>query len=151
MTGPFFDTGTALKLVVEEPLSPAVREFVAERRVPVPYSRLIEVEMENALQALCFRGEISGRQLAAAKDLIGDLVREGRFRRVDLSLDRIAEETYTLAGEVTLKTGCRTLDLMHVATAKLLGSSEFVSTDRRQLKAADLCGLRTVSIAPPPL
>lgn len=39
MTGPFFDTGVALKLVIEEPLSPVVRGFVTKRRVPVPFRR----------------------------------------------------------------------------------------------------------------
>ncbi len=146
MTGPFFDTGIALKLVVEEPLSPLVREFLSKRRVAVPFSRLMEIEMVNALQALAFRKDISGDQLAGARGLIAELVREGRFRRIDLSLDRIASETLSLAPVITSKTGCRTLDLMHVATAKLLGSSEFVSTDKRQIDAARLCGLSAVNL-----
>lgn len=146
MTGPYFDTGVALKLVIEEPLSPVVREFVAKQRIPVPFSRLIEVEIENALQALLFRREITGAQLAGARGLVEGLVRKGQFQRVDLSLDKIATETLSLAPIVTSKTGCRTLDLMHVATAKLLGGSEFVSTDRRQIQAAKLCGLRTINL-----
>ena len=145
MNRPFFDTGVALKLVVEEPMSAAVRAFVAARRVPVPFSRLIEVEIENALQALFFRGAITGGQLAGARSLLGSLVRKGQFRRVELSLDKIAAETLSLAPLVTSKTGCRTLDLMHVATAKLLGAGEFVSTDKRQIAAAAVCGLQVVN------
>jgi hypothetical protein len=146
MTGPFFDTGVALKLVIEEPLSTVARDFVVKRRTAVPVSRLVELEMENALQALAFRKAITATQLAGARRLIAALVREGRFRRIDLSLDRIAAETLSLAPVVTLKTGCRTLDLMHVATAKLLGSGEFVSTDQRQLKAAALCGMGVIQL-----
>jgi len=149
MTGPFFDTGVALKLVIEEPLSPVVREFVARRRVPVPFSRLIEVEIENALQALLFRQEITGEQLAGARALVAGLVRRGQFQKIDLSLEKIATETLSLASVVTSQTGCRTLDLMHVATAKLLGVGEFVSTDKRQIKAAKLCGLHTVDLEAP--
>lgn len=54
--GPFFDTGVALKVVVSEPLSRRVLDFVKKRRAPVPISRLIELEMETALKAMAFRG-----------------------------------------------------------------------------------------------
>lgn len=137
------------ELVIEEPLSPVVRGFVAKRRVPVPLSRLIEVEVENALQALLFRQKITEEQLAGARGLVARLVRKGQFQRVDLSLDKIATETLSLAPVVTAKAGCRTLDLMHVATAKLLGASEFVSTDKRQIEAAKMCGLHTISLEMP--
>jgi predicted nucleic acid-binding protein len=147
MSGPFFDTGVALKLVVREPLSATARAYVAKRGVSVPFTRLIELEMETALQALCFRGEITGPQLAAARALIAEMVKEGKFRRVDLSLDQIASESLSLSPLITAKTGCRTLDLMHVCTAKLLCASEFVSTDKRQLKAARFAGLRAVDLS----
>jgi predicted nucleic acid-binding protein len=146
VTGLIFDTGVVLKLVVEEPLSPVVRKFVEIRQVAIPISRLVELEMENALQALCFRGRIHPVQLAAAKQLIRELFLAGRFRRIGLSLDKIAAETLALAPEITRATGCRTLDLMHVATAKLLDAVEFVSTDKRQLKAAAACGLKTLDL-----
>jgi predicted nucleic acid-binding protein len=146
MTGPFFDTRLVLKLIVEEALSPHMRRFVEKRKVAVPFSRLIELETENALQALRYRETISDGQLAQARRLVVSLVSEGRFVRISLSLDLIAQETMSLAPLVTAQTGCRTLDLMHVATAKLLTASEFVSTDKRQLQAAALCGLKGVDL-----
>ncbi|CAN5157200.1 hypothetical protein BH20VER2_BH20VER2_16710 [soil metagenome] len=36
--------------------------------------------------------------------------------------------------------------IMHVATARLLGAAEFVSTDLRQIKAAKILGLRTINL-----
>jgi predicted nucleic acid-binding protein len=65
---------------------------------------------------------------------------------MDLSLDRIAAEALSLASVVTPVTCCRTLDLMQVATAKLLGVREFVSTDKRQIEAAKLCGLEVINL-----
>ena len=147
MSGPFFDTSAALKLVVAEPLSARVQTYVAKCGDPVPFTRLIELEMETALQALFFRGEIDGLQLSAARALIVEMVNDGKFRRIDLSLDQIASESLSLSALITAKTGCRTLDLMHVSTAKLLRSSEFVSTDKRQLKAAEIAGLRAVDLS----
>lgn len=146
MSSSYFDTGVAIKLVISEPLSGWVLNFVRSRNLAVPFTSLIELEIENALQALWFRREITDDQLLGSRKLVSNLVREGRFRRIDLSLDEIAAETLSLAPLVTSKTGCRTLDLMHVATAKLLLADEFVSTDKRQIEAAKKCGLRIVPV-----
>jgi predicted nucleic acid-binding protein len=146
MTEMFFDTGVVLKLVIEEPLSPLTRAFVIRRGVPVPLSLLIELEIENALQALRFRREITAEQLAGSRGLVTEMIRRGRFEKIDLSLDEIGREAFSLVPLVTAKTGCRTLDLMHIATAKLLGACEFVSTDKRQIEAAKLCGFKIVNL-----
>ena len=142
----FLDTGLVLKLIVEEPLSPVVRSFLERRSVPVPFSKLIEVETENALQAMTFRKDITPAQLVKCRAMVASLVGEGRFQKVPLSLDVIVAEALNLSPIVTALTGCRTLDLMHVATARLLDSEEFVSTDKRQLRAAEVCGLNVVDL-----
>jgi hypothetical protein len=48
---------------------------------------------------------------------------------------------------VTVGTGCRTLDLMHLVSAKLLGYSEFVTIDQRQAAGARLAGLSVIDPA----
>lgn len=123
-----------------------MREFVGRRRVPVLFGRLVELEIQCALHALVFRRQITGGQLAEARELVRHLVDKGQFRKVEVSLDSIAAETLALAPVCTAKTGCRTLDLMHVATAKLLGVGEFVTTDQRQIAAARICKLRTINL-----
>jgi predicted nucleic acid-binding protein len=143
----FLDTGLVLKLLVEESLSPVVRRFLEKRRVAVPFPKLIEVEVENTLQAMLFRADISSVQLLKCRDLVYSLIAEGRFLKIPLSLDVIAAEALTLSPVVTAQTGCRTLDLMHVATAKLLGAAKFVSTDKRQLRAAEVCGLKILDLS----
>lgn len=147
MSGPFFDTGVALKLVVREPLSDQAQAYVAKRRIAVPTTSLVELEMATAIQALAFRGEMTDEEAASALLLVEQLHREGKFHRVALSLDEMAAESLRLAPVVTSRTGCRTLDLLHIAAARLLGSSHFVSTDKRQLKAASLAGLQAVDLA----
>jgi len=51
MSQPYFDTGLVFKLIVEEPLSAVFQKWLETRGVPVPYTRLIELEVENTLQA----------------------------------------------------------------------------------------------------
>lgn len=146
MISHYFDTGVAIKLVIEEPLSAKVLAFVEKRTLPIPFSMLLELETENTLHALHFRKEITTRQLAGARNLTSLMLKSGRFLSIAISMDRIAQETLSLVPLVTVKTGCRTLDLMHVATAKILKATHFVSTDRRQLAAARLCGLQATNL-----
>lgn len=147
--GSFFDTGVALKLIVSEPLSGTVLSYVKKRKVSLPVTRLIELEMETALNAMVFREHITSAQLATAKDLLTELTKDGKFLPVGLSLDEITAESLRLSPSITRKTGCRTLDLMHIASARLLGCKEFVSSDQRQLRAAKLAGLNPVDLAKP--
>lgn len=72
---------------------------------------------------------------------------EGKSAAVGLSLDEIATESLRFSPSITLKNGCRTLDLMHIATARLLGCGEFVSSDQRPLKAAKIAGLKAIDLS----
>lgn len=147
--GPFFDTSVALKLVLAEPLSAKVLAFVKRRRLTIPTTRLVELEMETALNALAFRGAITSAELKSSRALIEELKVEGKFISTGISLDDIAPESLRLSPRIASKTGCRTLDLMHIASALLLGCPEFVSTDQRQLKAAKLAGLKAIDLSKP--
>ena len=146
MTQPYLDTGLVVKLIVEEPLSARVREFLKRRAVAVAYPRLIEIEPVNTLHAKRFREEITPAELKQCLALVGDLLNEGRFFRPSLSLDDVALESLHMLPAITTSTGCRTLDLMHVASAKLLGWREFVSSDQRQLQAAAKANLKVVDM-----
>ena len=42
--------------------------------------------------------------------------------------------------------GCRSLDILHCAAAKVLNATEFISTDARQKKLATTMGLNLVTI-----
>lgn len=146
MTQPYLDTGLVVKLIVPEPLSEKVREFLQRRAVAVAYTRLIEIETVNTLHAKRFRKEITPSQLKHCLALIEELLAEGRFFRPSLSLDEVAMETLRELPANTAATGCRTLDMMHVASAKVLGWREFVASDQRQLRAAAKAGLKVVEI-----
>jgi predicted nucleic acid-binding protein len=142
----YFDTGLVLKLVVKEPLSSKVHEFLSARRLPVLYPLLLQLEFRNALHAKLHRGEITPPQLAACLEMESDFLAEGRFQRVELDMGRIFLATMRMIPSATASTGCRTLDLLHIATAQFCGASEFVTGDARQAKAACFCGLDVVEI-----
>lgn len=146
MNQPYLDTGLVLKLVVNEPLSDVLHKWLQKRCIPVPYTRLIELELENTLQAKCFRKEIEASQIKGCQKLVATLLAEGRFFRPELLADDVMLEALELTPKVTPLTGCRTLDLLHVASAMKLGYKEFVTTDKRQSAAANLLGLAVTEI-----
>lgn len=141
MSGPYLDTGLVLKLIIDEPLSAKVAGWLAQKGAPVPYTRLVEVELENTLHAKHFRKEITAKQLKGAQGFVRDLLMEGKFFRPDLSLETVVLEALEAMPKTTLNTGCRTLDLLHVVSGTILGCSEFVTSDKRQAEAARTYGL----------
>ena len=144
----YLDTGLVLKLLVEEPLSPVVRAYLTKERAPVWFTKIIALEVENTLQAMRFRRQLTPTQLRKTQTLLGELCDEGKLCHTPLSLDAISEEMLRLTPTITSRTGCRTLDLLHIAAARLLPSPVFVSTDKRQLAGAKLGGLSTVDLSP---
>jgi predicted nucleic acid-binding protein len=148
MTPLYLDTGLVLKLIVNEPLSTTVRDHLTKHRTPIWFTRIIALEVENTLHALRFRKQLNAAEVEAARALVAQLGDEGKFVTPPLSMDAIADEMLRLAPTITAKTGCRTLDLMHVAAAKLLKAPRFISTDKRQLSAARLAGLKVTNLSP---
>ena len=63
-----------------------------------------------------------------------------------LSWGRLFFDTIRMISGATVSTGCRTLDLLHIATTRQCDASEFVTGDARQVKAARFCGLNVVEI-----
>ena len=56
----------------------------------------------------------------------------------------IFAEAVNLAEKHTGAIGCRSLDILHCAAAKVLAATEFISTDGRQGKLAVAMGLNLV-------
>jgi len=58
---------------------------------------------------------------------------------------RVLVDAQTYATNHTPTIGCRTLDILHVAAAKLIGTTDFCTFDTRQSGLAGRLGLVAVS------
>ena len=144
----YFDTGVLVKSYVREIDSPAAVALIEAAGDPVWFSHLHAVELPNAIRLKRFRREITPAQEAAALDAL----------RADLNSCRLARPHYDLATafiraeQLSAKhsghVGCRSLDILHVATALEAACAEFVSFDERQRKIAAAEGLK---VLPPKL
>jgi predicted nucleic acid-binding protein len=69
---------------------------------------------------------------------------EGLLLRRTVDWTAALAEARRLAEAHTAATGCRTLDLLHIAIARQWDCTEFLSLDDRQLRTAKAAGLAVV-------
>ncbi len=124
---------------------------VREQGLVLPVTRLLRMELTNALQRLIYEARngtqgicISPESALAARGSFDDELAKGEgleWRHVPDDTLELAFET--LAYRHTAKEGFRTYDILHVASALLLGCDTFWSFDARAKQLAKLEGLKT--------
>lgn len=103
-------------------------------------------ELVNSIALAVFRHDITHEAgQAALADLDEDL-RAGRLFPADLLWRRALELTTELSRTKTTTLGTRTLDVLHVASAVVLGCRRFVTYDERQAALGRTVKLRIVRL-----
>jgi predicted nucleic acid-binding protein len=144
--GTYFDTCALVPLYVAELLSETITSFLVSRDEAVSFSWLHQLELENAIRLKEFRGEISESLCRTTLHKIRADVELGRLALRPVDWVGAFGSARRMSERVTGKTGCRSLDLMHVAVAVQWGCRVFVTADSRQLAAARLAGLSGVDL-----
>jgi predicted nucleic acid-binding protein len=139
----YWDTSCVIKLYCRESDSDTFLDKVASAGEPLKSSSLVEAELFFALQQKWLRQETSG---ATPEDLFGKFlsdVRLGRIHLLPVGADVIEEsrEVARLCLAAQPVRLLRTLDGLHLATARLLSCDRVVTTDDRMKAAATLLGL----------
>ena len=136
----YLDTSALLKLYIREDGSEQVQAAVEAQDDPLPVWELQEMELINALRLKVFWKEITAAQAERQIDLLDQRKARGfyyfpKIRRAELHAD-----FRTLSAE-TPQSGCRTMDILHVACALQLGAKRFLGFDKRQRDLARTAGL----------
>lgn len=140
----YADTGFLLSLHLSESTSAAASATMAGIREPLPVTRLVALEFRNALRLGVFRQRFSESQRAAVWRAFTDDIRGGLLERLEEDAAAVFSEAKALCDGFTATTGVRTLDLLHVAAARVLGRTQFLSFDRRQRDPAAASGLKVL-------
>lgn len=146
----YADTGFVVTLYKLEITSERAAALMAKQTQSVCMSQLGEVEFTNALQLAVFRKKLTPREAILKKRLFQEDVANGIFTIVPVPVATLFTKTTELADRHSARLGTRSLDLMHIAAALLLGAETFFSFDERQLKAAKAEGLKTKPSQRPP-
>jgi predicted nucleic acid-binding protein len=126
-------------------------EELRRERAKLPITRLLRLEMTNALQRLVYESRhgtqgirVSAETALAAHGNFNEELEAGEFLEKRAIADDVFESEFeALAYRYTANEGFRTYDIMHVAAALVLECDTFWSFDTRAKKLASLAGLRT--------
>ncbi len=135
----YLDTGCLVKLYYPEANSASVVAAVAGETIAL--TELHALELTTALQAKVFRGEATPEQAQAAHAAVEEDLASGKLVRMDCDWAAAWKEAQTLALEHAATIGCRALDTLHCAVARVLAAREMLTTDARQTALARLAGI----------
>ncbi len=140
----YVDTSAVIKLYVVEDQSVEISAWLRANDETIPWTALHELEFNNAIQLKEFRGEIKASESRQIKTNFIRHEEQGVYFRPELNWADTFGLAIDLSIKHTIKTGSRSLDILHVATALQLKSDQFLTFDKRQSKLASLEDIRKV-------
>jgi predicted nucleic acid-binding protein len=141
----YFDTSALVPLYLPEIRSDRAREE-ARRARQIPYTPLHALEVTSAIHLNYGRRLITAAELRAVSLQIEDDLSAHRLRPTPLDLADVFASATAVARQHAGTLLCRSLDVLHVATALHLRCAEFVSAAERQLQLARAVGLDVVDL-----
>jgi predicted nucleic acid-binding protein len=143
----YADPSALLKLYLNEPQSRAVTEWRGKLSSPLLMTHHGRLEMINAMGLAVYRGYISEAIYDSALAALEDDVDRGRYVQADLLWRATLKRASELSRQFTGFLGCRSLDVLHVASALELGLECFFTFDARQRQLALAVKLKTLDLA----
>ena len=132
----YADTGFLGSLYLAERTSAAARACMAHLGEPLPLIPLTMLELRNTLNLAIVRGRISEAERDAAWSRFAAHLAAGTYVETPIPGVELHAKARELSDRYTPTLATRSLDLLHVAAAVLLGAKVFYSFDERQRKAA---------------
>ena len=142
----YLDTSAFIKLYLHEVGSAEVHALVISQQDPLPVWAFMELEFWNALRFKVFLSEMSADDVQRIISLYLDRKRGGQYFAPRLDPSALHELSLQMT-ERTPIIGCRALDILHIAAARLCDASAFVTADKRQAALAEAEG-RVVKLIP---
>lgn len=141
----YFDTSALVKLYVSEAHSDRARKEAA-RAGQIVCTPLQSLELQSAIRQLVGRGTLPASALGVFEQHFDADRQSLRLRETMIDLAGMFRRADHLTRTHTERLLCRTLDVLHIATALDLGCKRFVSADDRQLSLAKATGLMATDI-----
>jgi predicted nucleic acid-binding protein len=140
----YADPSALLKIYLKEPESRAMAAWRVKHGAPLPVTHHGRVELINGIGLAAHRGFISEPISEAALAALDDDFSQGRCILADLLWRAALKSAGELSRKHTPTLGCRSLDVLHVASAVELGLKYFVTFDLRQQQFAKAVGLKLI-------
>ncbi len=141
----YVDPSALLKLYLKEPESRAMAAWRGKIGDPLLVTHHGRVELANGICLAAYRGVITKEIQAAALAAMDDDFAQGRYRQADLLWRATLKRAADLSRDHTASIGCRSLDVLHVASALELEMKHFATFDARQQQLVRLAGLKLIT------
>lgn len=141
----YADPSALLKLYLHQSESAAMNAWRRRIRGTLVLTLHGRAEIVNGICLAAFRGAISAEARDDALASFDEDVATGRYAPADLLWRAALQRSADLSRKHTGTLGCRTLDVLHVASALELGLPRFLTFDARQRALARAAGLRLVA------
>jgi predicted nucleic acid-binding protein len=138
----YADSSFLASCYVVDAHTPRAKTALAGLHDPLIFTALHELEVRNAFQLGVFRRLLSVQEAAAAWANLQRDLRAGRLVKTIVKWPAVFRLAARLSKRHSMSTGTRSLDILHVATARKLRVAEFLSFDTRQINLASAVGLK---------
>ena len=138
----YADTGFLCSLYAPDAHTGPALARKQRQALPLPIIWLHQLEFRNAMRLRVFRKEITAAQRDASLNAMLSDLASGVLVHAAPPLTALTIEAERLSVHFSEALGARTLDILHVASALVLGLREFLTFDRRQQGVAKGAGLK---------
>ena len=144
----YVDTSVIVKLYIKETYSREASDWISANNEAIPKTIFHELEFTNAIRLKQFRNEMSNREAEIVFKRFHKHEKESIFYRPQINWPDAFARSLELSKNHTKKTGSRSLDIIHVASALSMEADRFFTFDDKQSQLASAAGLQPVTCIP---
>ena len=138
----YVDTSVLFSLHVPDAHSSRADAWRQANPEPIDFTGFHRIELRNALSLAVFQQRLTPAQAEAAWPQVQEDLKTGVLVAKPNLWAKLVPEAEALATRHTPTIGTRSLDILHVSAALVMGATEFCTFDARQGKLAQLAGMR---------
>ena len=142
----YADPSALLKLYIRQPQSAEMSAWRTRAKGPLAVTHHGRVEIINGICLAAFRRYITAEGMDDALASFEEDFEDGRYAQADLLWRAALKRAGELSRKHTPALGCRSLDVLHVASALELELRNFVTFDRTQQRLAKAAGLKVIAL-----
>jgi predicted nucleic acid-binding protein len=135
------DTSFLFSLFGSDAHTHAAHGWARQAKQPISVTALNRYELANAIRFAAFRKVISKRDALSSLAAFDADLRRGILQQVPCDLTAVVSEAERLSELHTLSSGHRSFDILHIAAARVLKATTFLTFDLNQRKLANAVGL----------